>query len=118
MRDTIGETVDVERVRRALFLTAKPAGDGFMVSGGQATWFVDAETGCACPDRQIRGGPCKHELAVQLRVLPPGIVAALRTLTPPLADLVRRIRELEAEVLNLRSPPDFYGRTHKRGAAA
>ncbi len=73
-------SLDPERVRRALYLTADVAGPGHVVSGGNASWFVDPETGRTCPDRQIRGPGCKHEIAVELAALTPALLAGLRQL--------------------------------------
>jgi hypothetical protein len=41
-----------------------------------ATYLVREDSGCACPDRTMRGMQCKHELAMLLaRTLRPGVAA-------------------------------------------
>jgi len=72
--------MDLRRLERALFLTAERAGDGWLVSGGTHSWLVNDATGCPCPDKAIRGGPCKHELRVELAMLAPALLAGLRAL--------------------------------------
>lgn len=72
--------IDPGRLRRAVHLDARPLpGGGWTV--GERT--VRPRHGCTCPDRQIRGPGCKHELAVRLSGLDDGILAALRQVVEP-----------------------------------
>src|SRR6185503_859917 len=89
----VSSPVDPERARRALFLTADPAGPGFLVNGADAAWYVDPTTGCSCPDRAVQEGACRHELAIELRGIRPELLGALRVATTPVADWVSRVRK-------------------------
>lgn len=71
--------VDPARLRRAVHLNVTPLASGDFIVGD---WHVDALHGCTCPDRQIRGATCKHELAVRLARLDPDIREALREVMP------------------------------------
>jgi uncharacterized Zn finger protein len=68
------------RLARAAALEAVPLGDGsHRVTGGAASHVVSA-AGCDCTDYGVRGGPCKHQLAVRLAGLEPKLREAIREL--------------------------------------
>jgi hypothetical protein len=72
-------TVDPTRLARALHLKVDRAASGWVVNDR----YVDDLLGCSCPDRTIRGGQCKHELATRLAVLDREILDKLRELVTP-----------------------------------
>lgn len=74
--------VDPERLRRAIHLDAVTLPSGAWQVG---EWLVDPLEGCNCPDRQLRGARCKHELRAHLHRLALPILDALRKLAPPTA---------------------------------
>jgi hypothetical protein len=72
-------SVDVERLRRAVFIDVDPQPDGSAVVHGHRVTL----DGCDCRDHAIRGGPCKHLLAWKLAALEPDVFAGLRELVWP-----------------------------------
>jgi SWIM zinc finger len=77
--------LSLERLARACHLEAERQPDGaWRVSGGERTQLVDAAVReCSCTDFGVRGGACKHILAVRLRLGDPETLEALRLLVPP-----------------------------------
>lgn len=77
--------IDAGRLRRAVHLTVTEAGlHQWRVDGGRrphVVTFAEGRLACDCRDQEIRGGSCKHILAVQLH----------RQLTPPLREALRAI---------------------------
>ena len=69
-------SIDPRRLARALHFDVDRCPSGWLVNGR----MVHEETGCVCPDRTVRGGPCKHELAVRLAAVDAEILDALREL--------------------------------------
>ena len=51
----------------------------YRVTGGSSTHLVSVE-GCSCEDHRIRGGPCKHRLAVLLAGVAPELRQAINAL--------------------------------------
>lgn len=77
-RASAAQRIDPGRLRHAVHLEdVRQLPDGGWRVG---EWTVDPRLGCNCPDRQYRGHPCKHELAVRLQRLGPAMLAALREL--------------------------------------
>lgn len=65
------------RLARALSLKATSLGrDQWRVEGGEASHLVGPE-GCDCLDSRVRGGSCKHRLAVCLVTCEPELRAAV-----------------------------------------
>jgi hypothetical protein len=75
MATTAPARIDPARLRRALALDVTPLPSGDFEVG---RWHVNALWGCSCPDRQIRGVTCKHEIRVRLARLDADILNALR----------------------------------------
>lgn len=77
--------IDQARLARAVYLHAERQGDVWIVTGGAAPHVVrqavlDGPV-CDCPDAiALRGGLCKHRLAVALAVLDGELLAGLRNL--------------------------------------
>jgi hypothetical protein len=74
--------IDLDRLARAIHLDDVRCGYGTMVSGGSLAHRVDDGGTCDCRDFEIRGGPCKHVLAVLLRNADAEVLKALRGLVP------------------------------------
>jgi hypothetical protein len=75
-------TIDLVRLGKALHLDVAHAGNGmFTVTGGAEPHMVDGET-CDCEDFRIRGGRCKHILAILLQQGDSEVLARLRDLVP------------------------------------
>jgi hypothetical protein len=72
------------RLARAVHLDAKPLGNGaWLITGGTTDHRVGPQgSECDCADWRVRGGPCKHVLAVQLRLGDVETIRALRTIVP------------------------------------
>ena len=77
-------TVDPGRLRRAVHLDAERQPDGsWRVSGGKGAHIVNADARtCNCADFEVRGGLCKHILAVRLMVLAADLRLALCAIVP------------------------------------
>lgn len=79
--------LDTSRLARAVHLEAERIGNGaWTVSGGAGLHHVvsaDA-TSCDCENYRLRGGPCKHALAVRLRLGDLGTLRPLRAIVPAL----------------------------------
>lgn len=58
--------IDSDRLRRAVHLDVSRCGAGWLVIGGTLAHRVDEDGVCDCRDQQVRGGRCKHALAVAL----------------------------------------------------
>jgi hypothetical protein len=75
---------DLGRLARAVHLDAVRLVNGaWRVTGGANVHEVTSEaTACDCTDYGVRGGACKHLLAVRLHTGDPETLAALRALVP------------------------------------
>ena len=84
--------IDAARLARAIHLDVERRGDNaWTVSGGSQLHVVRADASeCDCSDHAMRGGPCKHALAVRLRLGDLETVRALRTLVSPAGHVPRR----------------------------
>jgi hypothetical protein len=89
-------TIDTGRLRRAVWLEAKPIDvDTWRVRGGTADHMVELVDGrcyCDCVDAQVRGSGCKHSLLVRLLGGDPAVALALRQLVPAPDDRSARRR--------------------------
>ena len=76
--------IDSARLARAIHLDVERMSNGaWVVSGGSRMHLVNAAaTACDCSDHAMRGGPCKHALAVRLASGDAETVRALRALVP------------------------------------
>ena len=85
-RGSCMSVIDVGRLRRAIWLKAKPIDvSTYRVRGGTADHMVEVVDGrcyCDCPDAQVRGPGCKHSLLVRLLGGDPEVALALRQLVP------------------------------------
>ncbi len=75
---------DMLRLQRAVWLDVERIGNGsWHVTGGSALRVVTPDgDSCSCDDHRIRGGKCKHRLAVALACGDAETVRALRSLIP------------------------------------
>lgn len=76
-----------------MHLEAARTPDGpWLVTGGAADHLVTADgTSCDCTDYAMRGGPCKHMLAVRLRLGDAETLGALRSVIAPPSRPRRRV---------------------------
>jgi hypothetical protein len=86
------------RLARAVHLDAERiAGGAWTVTGGATPHTVTADaSACDCTDYTVRGGPCKHILAVRLRSGDSATLDALRGLVVA-PRRVRAVREARPE---------------------
>ena len=84
-RMTTDRAIDIDRLARAAHLHVEPRGESWIVTGGAAPHVVREDgTVCDCLDAiALRGGRCKHRLAVALAMgLDGELLAGLRVLVP------------------------------------
>ena len=75
---------DLDRLARAVHLDAERLDTGaWRVTGGANVHEVNADaTACDCTDYAVRGGSCKHLLAVKLRAGDSETLRKLRAIVP------------------------------------